>query len=52
MGWRHRDRPLRTATALNWLWLFLMDSNGKPDHDFVLTCSMGMLKANVHVKAG
>src|SRR5690348_18455327 len=25
--------------ALNWLWLFLMDSNGKPDHDFVVVAS-------------
>src|SRR5215813_8174254 len=25
--------------ALNWLWLFLMDSKGKPDHDFVVVAS-------------
>src|SRR5262249_55807401 len=37
--WRCRDRPLRTAMALNWLWLFLMDSKGKPDHDFVVVAS-------------
>src|SRR5215813_8538772 len=27
------------AIALNWLWLFLMDSKGKPDHDFVVVAS-------------